>query len=456
MLSLTPSPSNSTDRAAAIKTASALSSSSSNHAQSPSNRTDQFTDRHQSRNAKPRLGLKPGLKPGLKLGLQLGLGLLSAIATSLYANAAQALDMRVAIEENVPMVQIGSSANAIVKNDSGQVLGTLQALSGNQAQVQNGQVQFGIWKAAQIWVEPSTPDGFVWIGNGGSGGYYRGKVLLVPTNKGLTAVNYVDLEQYLYSVVASEMPPTWSPEALKSQAVAARSYILARREKAANPIYDVGDTTTFQVYKGVAAETASTQAAVNATKEQVLSYNNQIIEAVFHSSSGGATENSEDVWSKPLPYLRGVSDYDLDPSVGNPHASWSKSLNSEEIQSKLASRISTVAALGRITNIEASATMPSTRVRRLKITGERGSVEITGEQFRQALDFKSTVFTIAATPGAKSSTPSAFTFQGRGFGHGLGMSQYGAYAMANKQQNYRQILGYYYQGATLSRIRVVN
>ncbi len=438
MLSLTSSNSTCTTRAAAIKTASALCSSSPKP------------------QAQPAIAAKP--RTIFKLGLQLGLGLLGAIATSLYASAAQALEMRVAIEENAPLVQIGSSANATVTTGDGKVLGTLQALSGNQAQIQNGQVQFGTWKSPQIWVTPTTPDGFVWIGgNAGTGGYYRGKVLLLPTSKGLTAVNYVDLEQYLYSVVASEMPSTWHPEALKAQSVAARSYILARREKAANPVYDVGDTTTYQVYKGVAAETASTQAAVNATKEQVLSYSNQIIEAVFHSSSGGATENVEDVWSKPLPYLRGVKDFDLEPSIGNPHAAWSESLNGEDLQRKLASRIGSIAALGRITVLEPTLTTSgSGRIRQLKVTGENGVAQITGEQFRQALSLKSTLFAITTTPGTKSSEPTLFTFQGRGFGHGLGMSQYGAYAMATQRQNYRQILGHYYKGATLSRIRVVN
>ena len=101
-------------------------------------------------------------------------------------------------------------------------------------------------------------------------------------------------------------------EALKSQAVAARSYALFHRQNDANTVFDLGDTTAWQVYGGLEKEAPSTRAAVDATQGQVLTYQGQIINSVFHSCAGGYTENVEDVWSSPLPYLRGVFSPDRD------------------------------------------------------------------------------------------------------------------------------------------------
>lgn len=366
-----------------------------------------------------------------------GLGLFVALAIA--ANPAQALDLRVAIEENTARVRVGGSTTALVKTAEGKTLGRLQAMGGNDAQTTGGQVKLGPWKASQLWVEPEG-DGLVWIDDR----WYRGRVLLTPSGQGLTAVNHVDLEEYLYSVVASEMPTSWHPEALKAQAVAARSFALHRRSS--GKLYDVKDTTSSQVYKGVAAETDSTRSAVRNTDSEVLTYSGKVIEAVFHSSSGGHTENSEHVWSSPRPYLQGVPDFDQ----AAPVFQWSQDFSADQLRSKMTAKFGqSIASVGNIVAIAPGVASPHGRLRSVVVQGDRGSQTVNATEVRQALGLRSTLFTVTPQSSAKAGGTS-FVFQGRGYGHGIGMSQYGARGMAEQGNPYQTILGHYYRNAMLS------
>jgi len=354
-------------------------------------------------------------------------------------NLAAALELRVAIEREVKQVQVGSSSAATVKNAAGETLGELKAMSGFVAQPQDSTVALSKWQASQIWIEPAE-NGLVWIGDR----WYRGRVLLVPSEKGLTAVNYVDIEHYLYSVLGGEMPPSWPLEALKAQAVSARSYALYRREKTANTIYDVGNTTTWQVYKGVEDEYVSTQQAVNATAGQVLVHDDKIIEAVFHSSSGGHTENVEDIWTAPLPYLRAVPDFDQKAPVYE----WKKTFSGDILSSL-------ISGIGNILSLTPERTTPHGRIITMKVIGDEGEKVVTGKELRKLLSLKSTLFTISPLGESaedEDSPPSSFQVVGRGFGHGLGLSQYGANALARRGYNYQQILLHYYTKTSLARI----
>lgn len=354
------------------------------------------------------------------------------------ASAAE-VELRVAIQEDAEQVKIGSSTAAIVKDGNGQVIGELNPMDGFTAQSDYDGVSLAQWRAGQLWIEPEN-NGLVWIGDR----WYRGRLLIMPTDEGITAINYVDIEHYLYSVVGGEMIPSWPLEALKAQAVSARSYALYHREKTANKIYDVGNDTFWQVYGGVQDEYVSTQQAVDATQGQILAYNGAIIEAVFHSSSGGHTENVEDVWSEARPYLRAVPDYDQQAPVYQ----WTEVFTLDDI-SEL------TAGVGNVVSIVPQEKTPQGRVRTLKITGDQGEKVITGAQFRKALGLRSTLFTIQpASTGDKATGARSFQVQGRGFGHGLGLSQYGAYAMASQGSTYQDILRHYYTDAYLARVRV--
>ncbi|MEB3336637.1 MAG: SpoIID/LytB domain-containing protein [Leptolyngbyaceae bacterium] len=359
--------------------------------------------------------------------------------------AKAAVEMRVAIEENVSQVKVGSSTKAVVRDAAQKVLGELAPMNAFVARSGSGSITLhNQWRAKQLWVEP-TQGGSVWIGDR----WYRGRVLLVPSQQKLTAVNYVDLEQYLYSVLGSEMNGNWPQEALKAQAVAARSYALYQRQRRTKGAFDLGDTEGWQVYKGLQTESTGTQMAVNATTGQVLTYAGRIIDAVFHSSSGGHTENAENVWVQALPYLRGVPDYDQ----GTPVFQWEQVFSGEQLKKR-------ITGIGNILSLQVKGQTPTGRVASMKIIGDAGTRVMKGNEVRSALGLRSTLFTINPQFGStgnkqsQQSIPIAFQVTGRGFGHGLGMSQWGAYNLAQQGYNYQQIVLHYYTGTTLAKIEV--
>ena len=379
-------------------------------------------------------------------------GWLSFLIWIMMIGPVAALEMRVAIIQGASQVTIGSSTQAKILDGTGHPLGNLEAMQGFFARSSNTGITVANKQASQIWIQPND-EGYVYIGEACApscgGHWYRGKVKLVRTGKGLIAVNYVDLEQYLASVLGKEMYPSWPQEALKSQAVAARSYALYKRQRQTNRVYDVDSTTTYQVYDGIDGESLSTQAAVAATSGQVLTYQGKIIEAVFHSASGGHTENSENVWIGVVPYLRGVPDFDQ----GTPAYQWAFTLTATQLRERLP-------GVGNIISMMPVTRTPQGRVVTMKIVGDGGSRMLKGDQLRNALGLKSTLFTVTPQMGLVASTtkaspiPVAFEITGRGFGHGLGLSQWGAYNMAMQGQSYQQILQHYYQGTTLSKVEV--
>lgn len=344
--------------------------------------------------------------------------------------------MRVRIKQDVKQVKVGSSTAAVVKDGSGRSLGQLPGREAYYAQAVAGGIALDKWKSPLFWIEPKGK-GFVYIGDR----WYRGRTLVIPTEKGLTAVNWVDLEEYLYSVLGGEMDARWHPEALKAQAIAARSYALYRRQKQqTNPVYDVGNTPDkWQIYKGVIAEHPKIYAAVDATAGQVLTHNNQIIESVFHACSGGHTENVEDVWGNPLPYLRAVPDFDL--NMPNAKCKWQKKFSSKEISQKFP-------RIGNVKEIKAVELSPFNSVKKLQIVGEKGIKELKGELVRTELKLNSTRFTVSKQENG------TFVLQGLGWGHGLGMSQYGARYLATQGYNHLQILNHYYKNVALAPIQV--
>jgi stage II sporulation protein D len=332
---------------------------------------------------------------------------------------------------------------------------------------------------AELWLTPRR--------DGGSQGLlllegqlFRGRLQLGRQGEGLQAINHVSLESYLSGVVGSEMPASWPLDALRAQAVAARTYALAQRRPAAP--YDLKATVASQVYRGVAAETASTREAVASTRGQVLMHGGALINAVFHSSSGGSTENSGEMWSRQLPYLVSVPDFDQTSPVHQ----WEKSFDPLALRSAFRETDGVAA-------IEVLDTSSTGRVRRARILGPAGSLEVSGSELRQRLGLRSTFVTFRLQPpsaapesggassaapesgGASSAAPESISgslrrllaadlppppppssvalpsllVSGRGFGHGVGMSQWGAHALALRGEDYRRILSHYYRGAEL-------
>ena len=392
-----------------------------------------------------RLGLR-SLKRQWWLGLLvIGMTIASAGLTRAAAQAAS-VEMRVAIDENANAVKVGSSTNAVVTDGAGNKLGEIAAMNSFVAQLNQGNVALDKWKGRQVWVEPSE-GGYVWIGDR----WYRGRAQVIPTANGVTAINHVDLEQYLYSVLGKEMGKGWPLEALKAQAVAARSYALYQRQNGGKAGYDLGNTQAWQVYEGIDDESLGTQTAVNQTAGQVLINNGQIIEAVFHSSAGGCTENVEDVWVQALPYLRSVTDFDTTSSV----ASWKEEIDRSRLSAK-------IPGVGEVVSLSPESVSGCGRIKSMLVVGDKGKRSMSGDALQAALGLKSTLFRIkpikatAVAPGKDKAQPlpSAFLIEGRGFGHGLGLSQYGALTLSQRGKNYQEILRHYYQNTTLAKIEV--
>lgn len=252
-------------------------------------------------------------------------------------------------------------------------------------------------------------------------------------NTSFNVINYLDLEDYLLSVVPSEMPSLWPLEALKAQAIAARSYALANLGKHASAGYDLKDNTEDQVYLGVKSEADSTNAAVSYTKGLVMKYNGKPICAYFHSCSGGSTEKAENVWHSPVPYLKSVIDFNQEAPLYN----WTKNYSIFQTESGLPKDI------GYIFSITILAKAPSGRATYILINGSNGSRIISGEAARKYFNLPSTNFNV--TP-----TETAYVFAGKGFGHGLGLSQWGAKSLAKYGYNAAQILCYYYDGISIA------
>jgi stage II sporulation protein D len=199
---------------------------------------------------------------------------------------------------------------------------------------------------------------------------------ILPTDSGLRVINHLPLEQYLASVVGSEMPASWPQAALRAQAVAARTYVLRQRKPRA--LFDVTATTASQVYRGVEAETASTREAVAATRGQVLLFEGGLLEAVFHSSSGGAsTENSGEIWNQQLPYLVSVPDLDDLSPVQN----WQQTLSPELLRKAFGE-------IGGALRIEVLTTSTSGRIRQARVTGPSGTLLLSGTQLRSRLGLR--------------------------------------------------------------------
>ncbi|MBX2865241.1 MAG: SpoIID/LytB domain-containing protein [Leptolyngbyaceae cyanobacterium MAG.088] len=367
------------------------------------------------------------------------LGWLMLVCWLAWISPATAREMRISVQQGQSQLAIGSSTPAKILDGSGNLLGQLPELQGYFATPTNNAVNLADQQAWRLTVKPAD-DGFIYIGNR----WYRGSVSLIHTGEGIMAINHVDLEDYLASVVGKEAYTSWPQEVLKAQAVAARSFALYRSQRQNSSLFDLGNTQTYQVYTGIEGEAPSTHAAVQATIGQVLTHGGKLVEAVFHANSGGHTEHSENVWKSVTPYLRGVPGFDEDGR----NYQWTESLTATEIKQKLP-------GVGNIRTIQPLGKTFTGRIKNVQIVGDSGSRTITGRELRKALGLKSTLFEITPQPElvasqAGSSAPSSFQITGKGHGHGLGMSQWGAFAMAKQGKTYQEILQHYYKGTSLA------
>ena len=191
--------------------------------------------------------------------------------------SAPAISIRVAIASGTENLEIASSTEAYIMDAEGGLVQKLPAFLALQVQAKDSTIALGDWQIPSVvWIEP-TGSGAVYVGDH----WYRGRLLLVAHRSTLLVVNYVDLEQYLSSVVGSEMKPDAPLEALKAQAITARSYAMVHLSRPANELYDLGASQRWQVYKGLSTEYNTTHRAVSQTAGQILSYQGGIVESTY-------------------------------------------------------------------------------------------------------------------------------------------------------------------------------
>lgn len=273
---------------------------------------------------------------------------------------------------------------------------------------------------------------------------YRGDIEVKRSPKGgLTVINILDVDEYLYGVIKEEISPTWPKEAVKAQIVAARTFALKNVGKHQDEGFDLCTTVHCQVYGGVNAEDKISNKYVDETIGEVLTYYGELINAAYHGICGGMTEDPRNVWDvkERIPYLNSVL---CNWCRNAPGFSWEASVPLDKIQSALESG---GVKVGKIENVKILRKSRSGRATEMKIFGNKGSEVIQGNKFRMLVGndiIRSTMF-------KSEKKGNEIIFKGKGWGHGVGLCQEGARGMAEKGYKYKQILRFYYRGTKLEK-----
>ena len=268
---------------------------------------------------------------------------------------------------------------------------------------------------------------------------YRGVVEITPAEKGVQVVNELPLEDYLIGLINCEISSQWPMEAVKAQAVIARSYAVFQRDSRKGAPYHLESSVLDQVYEGCDIEDSRAARGVKETAGEVLTFGGSVIQAFYHSNCGGHTESSENVWGYKFPYLNGVAcRYCLNV---NPYK-WEQKIPLKKVEAQLKSAGFSIPGLKDIRQVSRNR---SGRVTALLLYGSRGKISVPAVAFRKALGYsviKSTNFDLRVNDDE-------VLFTGNGNGHGVGLCQWGAKQRAADGFDYREILSYYYPGTRL-------
>lgn len=284
---------------------------------------------------------------------------------------------------------------------------------------------------------------------------YLGSFYLHRNQDGaIEVVNLLGLHQYLRGVVPSEVFSNWPMEALKTQAVAARTYSvfhLSDARRRGRRYFDVDDTIAYQAYTGVSLITSRTDRAIRETSGEILTFGDSVIQAYYHADSGGQTEDAENVWSMEVPYCESrVEAFDSD----KPTNLWKKRFSLSQVTARLRAR-GLILRRDRVEDVvvPAAGRTSSGRVKQVAVRLKSGEAKVLSfRDFAKAmgrLHFQSTLFDIEKLGGGQT-----LEFSGRGFGHGVGMNQMGAMTLAQENAwNYQQILHFYYSSIQICQLQ---
>ena len=351
--------------------------------------------------------------------------------------------VRVALAEQADRVTVASAGELSLETSSGDHIDVLSeatvVLKGHELQVDgnmvrgNGLAIHGTHNELQVTIQGSSPDAVSqhWA--------VYGDLEITAPDEHLLIVNVVDLEEYVAGVVSSEVNPGWHEELLRTQAVAARTYVLHKKLENAGQPFDVYASVQDQVYTGRQKVNRAVLDAVNRTRGQVLTYEGRPIFAVYSSTTAGPTEDAVNVWAKDLPYLKGVAcPFDRK----SPWYEWRATIPFDTVEARLKEEGYPIGWLATLTPYGMTT---AGRVKDIRILHSRGELVITGQEFRRILGYakvRSTRFSIERIDRH-------VVFAGKGAGHGVGLCQWGAKEMAELGYPYQSILRYYYPGTEI-------
>lgn len=266
---------------------------------------------------------------------------------------------------------------------------------------------------------------------------YRGKIEINIEQDKLIAINIIDIDEYLYGLIKMEIDPQWPYETVKAQAIIARTFVYRNLGKHGKGGFDLCNDVHCQVYAGINGEDELGIKAVNETKDQLLYYGDSLAFVYYHSTCGGITEDVSHVWEgrKKIPYLSGVL---CSYCTRSPHYYWRASLNMSQIEKKL--------NIGRVYSIRKYP--ESKRPWKVFITHSKGEYSILLSQFRRIFGenlIKSTFFDIEKKDGS-------LVFKGKGYGHGVGLCQWGAKRMGEVGFSSSEILSFYFPGCNIRKV----
>ena len=300
--------------------------------------------------------------------------------------------------------------------------------------LKSGQIQAGSLQAVQpIIIEPAKDTTLTWDNN-----VYTGKLIIWPERKKFSLIEYADLETYLYGVLPYEMSHTWPLEALKAQAVAARTYTLKTLETTQHKPFDVYSDVRSQMYKGGGTQYESVRTAVDSTKNKVLTYEGKLFHTFYHGNCGGATD-SVSIWNPSVKAIKPLDGASCGYDTHSKTYQWHMEIPREKIENYAQQS----GLSGKLKNIKVARKTRTGRATNITLQTSKGSKTMPCNPFRLAAGLRSCKITKIHLQKR------SVIFEGHGYGHGIGMCQDGAKGMALAGHSYEKILKHYYPGSKL-------
>jgi len=359
-----------------------------------------------------------------------------SLALNCYADVA----VRVAIIQDAPSLSLKIKGFFKIKDlENNKIIYGAKFMNTTVTTYKNGIILAGIRSNSDnLLIESDDPESVVINGR-----LFRGNIQFIKKGENkLLVVNHIELQDYVKGILYHEVSHYWPVEALKAQAIISRTYALYQMGENKRNDFDVTSDIYSQVYGGQASERYRTNKAVDETEGKALFYKGKIIPAYFHATCGGHTEDASRLWNIDLAPLAGVA---CPYCVASPHFNWHYDLTLKEVEKKLSAGGFKVKNIG---NIGIEARDKSGRITNLIIISKEGEVKVPAKDFRGLIGpniIKSANFSV--TISGKDAV-----FEGIGWGHGVGLCQWGAYFMAKEGFNVEQILKYYYPGANVKTI----